>query len=289
MAVGGGNITYVVTVSNTGNIAATTVALSDTFSGAAVTHVSTTPSAGTCNTAGFPAITCDLGTINAGANATVTIVVTPTAGGTVTNTASATATEADPIPANNTNIAQSTTVAATQDFTITVSPSNVTILPGQSVTFTITITPAPFVATVNVDCSHSIALASCSGPITINPGNVVTTGTMTLTTTGFFVAQHRTPSSVAPVYALWLPVSGFGVLGLVLVNSNRRRLSERKRALFVALLSLIILASLVAGCAFGRDREDEGTPGGSYTVTFTGTAGATSHSVDATVTVQGTN
>jgi hypothetical protein len=120
---------------------------------------------------------------------------------------------------------------------------------------------------------------------------VVATATLTVTTTGFFVAQHRAPNSSAPVYAYWLPVSGFGVFGLVLLNANRRRLSQNRRALFVALLSLIIMASLIAGCAFGRNREDEGTPGGTYPVTITGTGGspAVTRTATVNVVVQGTN
>jgi uncharacterized repeat protein (TIGR01451 family) len=293
MAVGGGNVTYLVTVTNSGTIPATTVALTDNFTfggGAAATFVSATPSAGGTCTPAFPAVPCDLGTIAAGANATVSIVVTPTAGGTITNTASATAAETDPVPANNTNIAQSTTVAATQDFTITVSPANITILPGQSATFTVTITPAPFIATLTVDCSHSIPLGGgCPGTLTLNPGNAVATGTFTITTTGFFVAQHRAPNSQAPLYAYWLPLSGLGAMGLVLVGANRKRMSQNRRALFVALLSLLLAATLIAGCAFGRNREDEGTPGGTFPVTFTGTSGAITHSVTANVVVQGTN
>ncbi|MGH9580092.1 MAG: hypothetical protein ACRD2R_03785, partial [Terriglobales bacterium] len=46
IAVGGGNITYTVTISNAGPDPATNVALTDTFTGAAVTPVSTTPSQG---------------------------------------------------------------------------------------------------------------------------------------------------------------------------------------------------------------------------------------------------
>lgn len=290
-AVGGGNITYLVTVTNSGNLAATNVMLTDNFTGAAATFVSATPSAGTCTPA-FPAVPCSLGTIAAGANVTVSIVVTPTAGGTVTNTASATATEADPVPANNTNIVQSTTVAATQDFSVSGTPTSQTILPGNTATFTVTVTPLPFVASVALSCSASIPLGSCSiSPATVNPGNLVATATLTVTTSGFFVAQHRAPNSSTPVYAYWLPVSGLGAIGLVLVGANRKRLRGNRRAQYLAILSLLLAITLLAGCPLGRDREDEGTPGGTYTVTITGVGGSPSVTRTDTVdvVVQGTN
>ena len=286
------NITYVVTVSNTGNIPATLVALTDNFTGAAATFVSATPSQGTCTPA-FPAVPCDLGTIAAGANATVTIVVTPTAAGTVTNTASATATESatDPNSANNTNIVRNTTVAATQDFSVAGSPASRTILPGQSATFTVTVTPLPFVATVDLSCSVTIPLGSCSiTPSTVNPGNLPATATLTVNTTGFFVAQHRAPNQSAPVYAYWLPATaGFGALGLMLVGANRKRLSRNRRAQFLAILSLLLAITLLVGCPLGRDREDEGTPGGTYTVTITGVGAGLTRTATVDVVVQGTN
>ncbi len=290
IAVGGGDITYVVTVTNNGTIAATMVMLADNFTGAAANFVSATPSQGTCTPA-FPAVPCDLGTINAGANATVTIVVTPTAGGTVTNTASATAAEMDPIPADNTNIAQDTTVAAAQGFTLTVTPGTITILPGQAAVFTVTITPTPFVASVTLSASGSIPLGSIAfGSSTLNPGNMVATTTMTADTTGFFMARHRLPNQSAPLYAYWLPATaGFGAFGLLLVGVNRKRLSGNRRAQFLATLSLLLAITLLAGCPLGRDREDEGTPGGTYPITVTATGGGVTQMVTVNVVVQGTN
>ncbi len=288
-AVGGGDITYVVTVSNTGNVDATMVMLTDNFSGAAANFVSATPSQGTCTPA-FPAVPCDLGTIAAGANATVTIVVTPTAGGTVTNTASATAAEPEPTPTDNTAIVQSTTVAAAQNFTLTVTPGTITILPGQAAVFTVTITPNPFIDMVTLSATGAPPLGSIAfGSSTLTPGNMVATTTMTVDTEGFFVVSLPRNQS-APLYAYWLPATaGFGAFGLLLVGANRKRLSGNRRAQFLAILSLLLAITLLAGCPLGRDREDEGTPGGTYPITVTATGGGITQMVTVNVVVQGTN
>lgn len=285
----GGNITYTVTVSNAGPDPATNVALTDTLSGAATTFVSVTSAGNTCNSAGFPAITCTMGTIASGTSETVTIVVTATAAGTVTNTASSTATEPDPNTANNTNIAQNTAVQAA-GFTLAVTPGTVTILPGQAATFTVTVTPTPFVATVDLTGSGTPPLGSLTfGSTTLNPGNTVASTTMVVGTDGFFVVQRRLPQHSAPTYAYWLPVTGFGVAGLLLMGRDRKRIRGNRRAAFVALLSLLILASLIAGCAFGRNRDDEGTPGGTYPITVTATGGGVTQTATVNVVVQGTN
>ncbi|MGH9554373.1 MAG: DUF11 domain-containing protein [Terriglobales bacterium] len=284
----GGNITYTVLVANAGPDAATNVTLTDMLGGAATTFVSVTSTGNTCS--GFPTITCTMGTIASGASETVTIVVTATAAGTVINTASSTATENDPTPANNTNIVQNTTVQA-PGFTISAAPSSVTLLPGQSATFTVTVTPAPFVAMVDLACSGAPPLGTCSfNPATVNPGNLPASSILTVTTTGFFTAQHRAPKGPAPLYAYFLPASaGFGTMGLVLVNARRRRWSQKRHAPVLALLSLLVLASLIAGCAFGRDRQAEGTPAGTYSLTITVTGGGATQTVPVNVVVQGSN
>jgi uncharacterized repeat protein (TIGR01451 family) len=69
----GQQLTYTLTITNNGPSTATNVIVTDTLS-ADVTHVSTTPSQGSCS---LPTgVTCELGDINNGASATVTIVVT---------------------------------------------------------------------------------------------------------------------------------------------------------------------------------------------------------------------
>jgi uncharacterized repeat protein (TIGR01451 family) len=92
------NLTYTITVTNNGPDNASNVAVADTLP-AGVNFVSATSSQGSCS--GTTNITCNLGSLANGSNATVTIVVTPTTAGNLSNTASVTATEADPNTSNN--------------------------------------------------------------------------------------------------------------------------------------------------------------------------------------------
>lgn len=83
--VAGSNVTYTITVSNTGAMDASDVVVTDTLP-ADVDFVSATPSQGTCKRTG-KIVTCELGQVNAGANATVIIVVGTKRQGTLSNTA----------------------------------------------------------------------------------------------------------------------------------------------------------------------------------------------------------
>jgi uncharacterized repeat protein (TIGR01451 family) len=93
-------LTYTVTVNNGGPSGATGVTLTDTLPGA-VTYGSATPSQGSCGQA-LGVVTCALGSIANGGNATVSIVVTPTTGNSLINTAAVSGNEPDPNSANNT-------------------------------------------------------------------------------------------------------------------------------------------------------------------------------------------
>ena len=127
----GGNVTYVLTVTNTGAAAAAAVKVADTFPGA--TLVSATASGG-C--AGTTTVTCTLGTIAAGGSATATVVVkspsTVPAGGKIVNTATA------PPGENPPAVAETTVVSPSLTTTISDSPDPVTS--GYDVRYTLTVT-----------------------------------------------------------------------------------------------------------------------------------------------------
>jgi uncharacterized repeat protein (TIGR01451 family) len=132
----GQELTYTITVSNAGPQAATGTVLTDTLP-AGSAFVSATTSQGTCS--GTSTVSCNLGTINSGSNATVTLKTKPMTAGTITNTASATANEADPDTANNTASA-TTTVNPAADLSITKTDSPDPVHQGQPLTYTIKVT-----------------------------------------------------------------------------------------------------------------------------------------------------
>jgi uncharacterized repeat protein (TIGR01451 family) len=110
----GDNLTYVISVSNNGVDDATSVQLTDTLPGG-VTFSSATPSQGGCGGAVGGAVSCNLGAIASGGNATVTLVVNPTQTGTVSNAVEVSATETDSDPANNTDTETTTVVPVVCD------------------------------------------------------------------------------------------------------------------------------------------------------------------------------
>ncbi|HEY2952501.1 MAG TPA: M36 family metallopeptidase [Verrucomicrobiae bacterium] len=102
----GDDVTYTLTVANTGPATAAGVTLTDTLP-PGVVFVSASSTQGGCgNAAGL--VTCALGPLPGGADATVTIVVTTTAAGLLTNTASVTRQDADASLSNNTATAVTT-------------------------------------------------------------------------------------------------------------------------------------------------------------------------------------
>ncbi len=97
----GANLTYTLTVANTGPADATGVMVTNLLP-ASATFVSVTASQGTGSQTGG-LVTCNLGVVSGGTNATITIVVVPTiAGTTLTNTATVSRGEADAYLGNNT-------------------------------------------------------------------------------------------------------------------------------------------------------------------------------------------
>jgi uncharacterized repeat protein (TIGR01451 family) len=100
---------YTLSVS-TGAATATNVRVTDTLP-TQVTFQSVTTNQGTCNHSGGT-VTCDLGTLGAGAGAVIQISVTAENAGQISNTATVTATSGDTNAANNTDTENTTVRAA---------------------------------------------------------------------------------------------------------------------------------------------------------------------------------
>jgi uncharacterized repeat protein (TIGR01451 family) len=144
----GNNITYTLTVTNSGPSDAQTVALSDTLpagttfvslsQGSGATFACTTPAVGATGT-----VSCTRATLAATASQTFTLVVKVGAsvanGSTITNTASATSTTTDPDPVNSSATAM-TQVATSADLVVTKTDSPDPVYYLNNLTYSISIT-----------------------------------------------------------------------------------------------------------------------------------------------------
>jgi uncharacterized repeat protein (TIGR01451 family) len=103
----GNLLTYTITVTNNGPLAATNVVVTDNLPAPSdIDYVSATTTAGSCQKSGNT-VTCNLGTLANTATATVTIVVNARKSGTLSNTATVGSPE-DNTPANNSATAVTT-------------------------------------------------------------------------------------------------------------------------------------------------------------------------------------
>ena len=111
---------YTVTVTNNGPSDAVAVEMVDTLDGSVESPV-VNSSQGTCSIA-LPEVTCDLGTMAPGGEATITIEVNPGEAGSISNTAAVSSGTEDPTPANDTVAISTvitnadTTIRVTKDF-----------------------------------------------------------------------------------------------------------------------------------------------------------------------------
>lgn len=174
---------------------------------------------------------------------------------------------------------------ATPDFEVSVNPTSLTIVAGQSGQATFTVTPENgFNSAVSFACSGLPAEASCSfNPTSVTPNGAPATSTLTVSTTAASSAV-RGPGGWPkfPAYAVLAMMS----LGLMFAAGKRGR-----RALaviqFAALCAFLAIASGLASCGGNSPAGNTGTPPGTEAISVSAAAGAggTNHAAMLTITV----
>ena len=172
-----------------------------------------------------------------------------------------------------------------QDFSVTASPASATATPGQSATFTVTISPAGgFNQTVSLSCSQSPTVGSCvfSQP-SVTLGGTPAQVTLTIQAAVQSADMHRTwPQTldrVTKYAASPLILSYLLLLALFAVARPRRRLPI---SLTVVLL-MVLVCTLFGSC--NQPPPPPPKPSVTSTITVTGAAGGVSHTTSVTLTV----
>jgi hypothetical protein len=182
------------------------------------------------------------------------------------------------------------TVVADPDYSVSATPTSLTIPKGQTGTASISITPLnAYAGTITLSCGTLPTDATC----TLSPAQIAFTAasqspqsvTLTIGTRQLaLLTRERKPGkpglASALAVALWLPGSLLGVFTL----RRKARTGGAKTGLYIGaiILGLSGLMSLTA-CL---DNSKPTTPAGTYTVPITITDGTIVHSVNYTVVVQ---
>jgi parallel beta-helix repeat protein len=166
------------------------------------------------------------------------------------------------------------------DFSIAASPASLTVVPGQSGTSTISVSPVNgFNSSVSFSCSGLPAGTTCSfSPAAVTPSGAATSTTLTFTASTSASNHPPSPLRYTPVAAL--------ALSLCFVRFKNRRWHSPWILCVAAMLSL----AFISACGSGNSTSSGGGGGSSSTpesgtVTVIATSGSLSHSISINITV----
>ncbi|MGA8271841.1 MAG: choice-of-anchor tandem repeat GloVer-containing protein [Candidatus Sulfotelmatobacter sp.] len=185
---------------------------------------------------------------------------------------------------SNSTVATATyTISLPPGYQLSVTPSTLTIVAGQSGTAMFTVTPENgFNSQVTFACSGLPSDATCSfSPASVTPSSGPISSTLTISTTAANAAL-RGPERFSrySFYAFWLP--GFGMIITLAVGGKRTLCSLRVLGVF----GVLVFAAGLISCGSSSSNSNtgnSGTPAGTAAVTVTASAIATGASSSATL------
>jgi uncharacterized repeat protein (TIGR01451 family) len=281
-ALGQTGATYTITATNSGSSSTSgTVTVVDTLPAG----LTATAIAGTGWTCTLGTLTCTRADVLAAASSYPAITLTVTVGttaGNVTNTATVSG-GGESVTTNDT--ASDLTVLV-QDFAVSAPATPVTVIAGQTATYTITVTPGPggFPNAVTFSASGLPAAATATfNPPSVTPGSSVATTVLSITTTAHSALspnQHETWK--LPQFVLLSFLLATILLGSILFGRTGRQ-RRFVPAMFATAALLVVIG--ISGCGSGIN-VNTGTPAGTSTITVTATSGSIAHTANVTLTVQ---
>ncbi|MGA2094785.1 MAG: chitobiase/beta-hexosaminidase C-terminal domain-containing protein [Candidatus Acidiferrum sp.] len=173
------------------------------------------------------------------------------------------------------------------DFQVSVNPTTLTIVDGQSGKATFTVTPENgFNSPVSFTCSGLPSEAACSfSPSSVTPNGGAVTTTLTVTTTAASAAALPVtwPSSQRPMYALLFPV--LAMMSFIVARRRQQLPGLRLLGFPILLMAALGLTSCNGGStAVGNQGTPIGTSSVSVSAAVSG-AGGTNHAATLTITI----
>ncbi len=169
--------------------------------------------------------------------------------------------------------ASANVTVANPDFSIVATLPSVTVTAGQTGTEHITFTPNPGIgAPMTLTCSGLPSESNCSSTA-VPAGSAQTDVVLNISTTAPSAFLTRPQA----FYAAWLPFTGLGLVGMIVMAAPRKR---RRAVLFLVSLLLISVLPLLVGCGGSSvtpGPPNPGTPKGTSTITVTATSGNVVH------------
>ena len=169
-------------------------------------------------------------------------------------------------------------------YSLSVNPSNLTVVAGQPATTMFTFTPVGgYVGTVDFSCTGLPAGATCAfnpPSVTANGSNTVQMSTLTVTTTASgtaIISKNQTNSGPTLAAFFFLPALLLGSF----IAWRRRSFTTRVRGLLLLLLVGMVVVGGAVGCT---GATPQATPLGSHVVTVVAHATAGSSSSSSSVT-----